>query len=286
MRIEMGDAGQSGFHWTLPEATNRQVTQIGASACGATAVINTLKVLKIDKDQEEVATAVNTRLRANNVPLTEYLFSRSVAGVTHTDIIEGLEKASGGKIFARFFHLYPKRVVDLPSWLAGWINLGVVPIATLNLQHVPSGETNIPDAWHHQMVYGVTSEGVHMCNPLTVETIPNFINYVTSDSVLLIRRVDVISRWQEGMDLSVLSQNDDSGWREMDVEGQVKKMLSEPEPYSQSPESRPAGLLADWLFKSHICIPAAYQSGVTLCVRKDNTAAYRLLIEEPELVVA
>ncbi|XP_022091947.1 uncharacterized protein LOC110980008 isoform X2 [Acanthaster planci] len=238
-------------------------------------------VLKIEKDQEEIASAVNTRLRANNAPLPEYLFSRSIAGVTHADIIEGLEKASGGEVFSRFFHLYPKRVVNLPSWLTGWINQGAVPIATLNLQRV--SDSNIPDAWHHQMVYGVTNEGVHMCNPLIVETIPNFIKYTNSDSVLLIRRVDVISRWQEGIDLSVLSQRDDPRWQNMDVEGQVKKMLSEPEPYSHSPESRPAGLLADWLFKSHISIPAAYQSGITLCVRKDNVSAYKLLTEEPEL---
>ncbi len=47
--VEMGDQRTSEtvthggeFLWTLDEAESKQVTQIGASACGATAVINTL----------------------------------------------------------------------------------------------------------------------------------------------------------------------------------------------------------------------------------------------------
>ncbi|XP_033626419.1 uncharacterized protein LOC117289412 [Asterias rubens] len=271
------------FLWTPDEAESKQVTQIGASACGATAVINTLKALEVHRDQDHVASTVNTRLRASSAPLPEYLFSRSVAGVSHVDIIEGLDKASDGSVFARFFHFYPERQVDVQKWLTGWINRGVVPIATLNLQHVVNGETSIPDAWHHQMVYGVTKTGILMCNPLSVEVPSNFLHYISSDSILRIRRVDVISRWEENTDLSVLSKHSDPRWKEMDVEGQVKKMLSEPEPYSQSPDRRPVGLLADWLFKSHICIPAVYKSGITLCVKKEDESSYRLLVEEPEL---
>ena len=32
---------------------------------------------------------------------------------------------------------------------------GAVPIATMNLQHC-GGENDIPDAWHHQMIFGVS----------------------------------------------------------------------------------------------------------------------------------
>ena len=42
---------------------------------------------------------------------------------------------------------------------------GAVPIATLNLQHCGEG-CNIPDAWHHQMIFGVGSAGIYMTNPL------------------------------------------------------------------------------------------------------------------------
>lgn len=36
---------------------------------------------------------------------------------------------------------------------------GAVPVATLNLQRGVKPGWTIPDAWHHQMVYGVSSKG-------------------------------------------------------------------------------------------------------------------------------
>lgn len=36
---------------------------------------------------------------------------------------------------------------------------GAVPIATLNLQRGVKPGWTIPDAWHHQMIYGVSSKG-------------------------------------------------------------------------------------------------------------------------------
>ena len=80
--------------------------------------------MEVHRDQDHVASTVNTRLRASSAPLPEYLFSRSVAGVSHVDIIEGLDKASDGSVFARFFHFYPERQVDVQKWLTGWINRG------------------------------------------------------------------------------------------------------------------------------------------------------------------
>lgn len=42
---------------------------------------------------------------------------------------------------------------------------GAAPIATLNLQHC--GESyDIPDAWHHQMIFGVGQAGIYLTNPL------------------------------------------------------------------------------------------------------------------------
>ena len=41
------------------------------------------------------------------------------------------------------------------------LSAGAVPLLTLNLQKaVPLGYP-IPDAWHHQMVYGVDQKGQH-----------------------------------------------------------------------------------------------------------------------------
>lgn len=56
--------------------------------------------------------------------MPEYLFSRSLAGATHEDLIRGIDVASQGTLYARFFHLYPERNVCLSRWLASWMKKG------------------------------------------------------------------------------------------------------------------------------------------------------------------
>lgn len=66
--------------WSIQEALERQTLQIGASACGATAVVDVLKALGVDVAPEEADRCVQTRLRRNESPLPDYLLSRSEAG--------------------------------------------------------------------------------------------------------------------------------------------------------------------------------------------------------------
>lgn len=67
--------------WSLREALEKQTLQIGASACGATAVVDVLKALGVDVAPEEADRCVQTRLRRNESPLPDYLLSRSEAGL-------------------------------------------------------------------------------------------------------------------------------------------------------------------------------------------------------------
>ena len=46
-------------------------------------------------------------------------------------------------------------------------NLGAVPVVTLNLQKGVQAEVQMPDAWHHQMVYGVGPKGTTKLNVFT-----------------------------------------------------------------------------------------------------------------------
>lgn len=111
--------------WTEQEAALKQITQISTSACGATAVINVLQALGFDiPSNERVVECVPTRLRANASPLLKYLQSRSCAGSTHRDLILGLEKLTDGSVYARFFHMFPERYINLSSWLSFWIKKG------------------------------------------------------------------------------------------------------------------------------------------------------------------
>lgn len=204
--------------WLEKEALLRQFTQIGPSACGATAVLNVLAALRFPIPSiETLNKCISTRLRANSSPLTEYLLSRSNAGCTHNDIIEGLNKVSDGKIYARFFHMYPERDVNLELWLAFWIRNGAIPVATLNLQKCAG---TIPDAWHHQMIFGVSPRGIFLTNPFECVQASKLWPQLSSESVLLVKKEDVLSRWKLETDLPKLMSITDVRWRRLNVVGE------------------------------------------------------------------
>ncbi|XP_051283437.1 uncharacterized protein LOC127378559 [Dicentrarchus labrax] len=251
--------------WSIQEALERQTLQIGASACGATAVVDVLRALGVDVVPEEADRCVQTRLRRNESPLPDYLLSRSEAGATHAQLIQGAEEASKGKVMGRFFHFHPRRLVRLVPWLARWIQSGAVPVATMNMQlAVPEGE-EVPDAWHHQLIFGVAPNAVFMTNPLDVVSEGELHQRLCSESVLLIRREDVLQRLAPDCCLSSLSE---PRWKSLDVEGQVRQMRQEEE--------------EDGAKLTHITIPAAYSSGITLFALRQSELGQELL-NAPEL---
>ncbi|KTG01864.1 hypothetical protein cypCar_00035484 [Cyprinus carpio] len=159
--------------WSIQEAVQRQTLQIGASACGATAVVDVLQALGITVTPETVDHCVRTSLRRNEAPLHDYLHSRSKA---------------------------------------------------------------------------VSEEEVH--------------ERLCSESVLLVRRQDVLKRLTPDAHLSQISdQHPDPRWRALNVEDQVRQMISEEE----HPKT------------THLVIPAAYSSGVTFFARRDSDVAQELL---------
>lgn len=257
--------------WSIQEALERQTLQIGTSACGATAVVDVLKALGVDVAPEEADRCVQTHLRRNESPLPDYLLSRSEAGATHAQLIQGAQEASKGKVIGRFFHFHPRRLVRLVPWLARWIRKGAVPVATMNMQLVvPEGE-EVPDAWHHQLIFGVAPNAVFMTNPLDVGSEGEVHQRLCSESVLLIRREDVLQRLTPDCCLSSLSDSQsDPRWKALDVEGQVRQMALEEEQEQNRPKL------------THITIPAAYSSGVTLFALRESDLGQELL-KAPEL---
>uniref|UniRef100_A0A096M6F1 Glutathione gamma-glutamylcysteinyltransferase n=1 Tax=Poecilia formosa TaxID=48698 RepID=A0A096M6F1_POEFO len=254
--------------WSIQEALERQTQQIGASACGATAVVDVLKALGVDVSPEEADRCVQTRLRRNESPLADYLLSRSEAGATHVQLIRGAQEASGGKAVGRFFHLYPRRRVRLVPWLASWIRKGAVPVATMNMQlAVPDGE-EVPDAWHHQLIFGVAPRAVFMTNPLDVVDQPVGFSLVILLLIALSEQIKVVFTLScTGAELS-----NKRGFQEVLVvfsPGQVRQMMLEEE-------------LEDGPRTAHVSIPAAYSSGVTLFALTGSDAAQQLL-KAPEL---
>ncbi|XP_067116864.1 uncharacterized protein [Osmerus mordax] len=252
--------------WSVQEAVQRQTLQIGVSACGATAVVDVLQALGCTVVPETADQCVRTCLRRNEAPLPDYLHSRSQAGATHSQLIDGAEQASGGRVMGRFYHLHPRRHVRLVPWLAQWIRRGAVPVATMNMQKaVPEGE-EIPDAWHHQLIFGVGPNAVYMTNPLDVVSEREVHQRLCSESVLLIRREDVMQRLTADTLLSSISEGQcDPRWRTMDVEGQVKQMTCEEDHCDAQPRM------------THVSIPAAYSSGVTLFALRSSALGQELL---------
>ncbi|XP_069740676.1 uncharacterized protein [Narcine bancroftii] len=250
--------------WSVGAAVREQAVQEGPSSCGATAVLNVLRALGLGSatSADAVEQCVRTRLREQDALLPQYLLSRSVAGATHDQLLEGAEMASEGRVTGRFFSFYPDRAVDLIAWLAGWISKGAVPVATMNMQvAVPEGE-EIPDAWHHQMIFGVGPEGIYMTNPLELMESHVVKRRLCSASLLLIREEDVLSHLPQVAGPCVLTEfQDHPAWRELDVVGQVARMIA-------GEDTRTEGLGS-----VHLIIPAAYKSGITLFVQRHSEVA-------------
>ncbi|PWA15254.1 hypothetical protein CCH79_00020740 [Gambusia affinis] len=217
-------------------------------------------------------------------------------GATHAQLIRGAQEASGGKAVGRFFHLYPRRRLRLVPWLARWIRKGAVPVATMNMQvAVPDGE-EVPDAWHHQLIFGVAPRAVFMTNPLDVVGEVEVHQRLCSQSVLLVRREDVLQRLTTDGSLSDLSQiQSDPRWRLLDVEGEAAIFLPQLTPTSDPPcliqvfcypgqvrQMRLEEELEDGPRTAHVSIPAAYSSGVTLFALTGSDVAQQLL-KAPEL---
>uniref|UniRef100_A0A2A4JEI4 Uncharacterized protein n=1 Tax=Heliothis virescens TaxID=7102 RepID=A0A2A4JEI4_HELVI len=253
--------------WSECEACERQVTQISTSACGATAVVNVFNALGVPVNLEKISSSVGTRQRANNAPLPRYLLSRAVAGCTAADLVTGIHRASDGLVTARFFPTHPERVISLSHWLADWITVGAVPILTLNLQ--AGCDNDIPDAWHHQMVFGVSPRGVYLCNPVECVREATLWPHLTSPSVLLIKTRDVLSRFTADTDLTPLMVVPDRRFHSFNVLGQVINVIR---------EWRAIGWGDYGTRTRHIRIPASYQAGVTVAALTGSEAHRRLMV--------
>ena len=257
--------------WSEQEATVKQVTQIGTSACGATSAINALLALNVSFSLETLVKSVNTRQREPGTPLPRYLYSRSVAGSTHRDLARGIAASTNGTVITKFFAFYPERKISLSHWLHYWISRGAAPIATLNLQHCGEG-CDIPDAWHHQMIFGVGQAGIYLTNPLECLPEQYVWHQLVSPSILLVRRADVLAHWNPNTDLTPLATMDHK-WRKLNVLGQVVNMVREAMSQRRQANSVTNGA-------THIRIPASYQAGITLVMCADSAAASELLNAE------
>jgi hypothetical protein len=242
-------------------AADNEISQLLPSGCGVTALVNVCTALNaIDKSDMHLldTTACILRKRANEAPLPQYLQSRSVAGCTGEDLVQSMEllvasnsKMLNRRITGKFWTTHDIETSvygpSISAFLRGLIQEGCCAVATLNLQLFGN------DAWHHQMVYGVESDEnsddsrIHMMNPVCCYPESVAQKLISTPSVLLVRREDIISR----LDWPVLDDSiyDSELWRPFDVREQIHAV-------TQSLETGGG--------PSHVVIPANYVGGIAV----------------------
>lgn len=248
---EVDDAPMEAFTWTLARARKLAFSQSGASNCGATALLNVLSALEVQlPSTREADSAVKTNLRKHGVPVSEYLAGRSVAGTTAEAIVAGCERVAGGAVESRFFPFHPPRAVELRRWLSEWLAAGCSAVATLNTQAMYGA-----DYWHHQMIFGVSEEGVFVTNGIETLSFDEISKGLESPSVLRVHASDAL-----GCSPLDAEACDNLGpeWARLGVSRQLRELAS---------GGSGAG---------YVDIPASYNAGITVFARAGSEGARRL----------
>lgn len=96
-----------------------------------------------------------------------------------------------------------------------------MPILTLNAQQTHGYGPNIADSWQHRTVYGVSSRGVHLTNPLETVVETSLRPQLASPPTLLVRRSDVLARYTPSTNLHQLIDPTLPDWRRLNVLGKT-----------------------------------------------------------------
>ena len=233
------------------DAHNKHVTQLSASGCGATAVVNVLMLLDIVSIQSLSSLDYSCcilRTRQNDAPLPQYLRSRFDAGCTGEELVDSIRRIIVSNElsvdleakFVSYSSIKGQQEGGLVEYLADKFNDGWVAIATLNLQIYGN------DAWHHQVIYGAdtVTRDLYLMNPMEKIHEREVVRALDTDSVLLVRQEDILQRIdRSGADWSIL---EDSVWKPFDIATQIEKMKDNKNKFP------------------FVIIPAAYVGGLAL----------------------
>lgn len=185
-----------------------------------------------------------------------------------SEMIDNIERVTSNKITGRFFPFKPSQYYRLSRWLSHWIRKGAVPVALLNLQKTVIWG-NIPDAWHHQMIYAISLNDVYLTNPLERKPIETMLRELNSESVLLVRTEDVTRRFNanpvnlnELLTMKNHSNEEKKRWFDLNVLGQVANVLRSSSSHI-----------------THVTIPASYIAGITLFAHTDSSLYKEILLE-------
>jgi hypothetical protein len=247
------------------DAPRYEVPQVLTSGCGVTSLLNVLVALNIAEQHvlQSLDTSMCTlRKRANDAALPQYLESRSVAGCTGQDLVDSMgmllsnnrHMLGNVEVEGKFWSMadITESHASLTSFITDYLQSGCCLVATLNLQLFGN------DAWHHQMIYGITTSDdasramVHMMNPLDAYPVHVVQKLISTPSVLLIRREDINLRHARVTEDSSIYNT--PLWREFDVQGQIEMVMqSDNDAAVEGPR--------------YVIIPANYVGGIAVFKR-------------------
>ena len=192
------------FLKTVEEMEKINSSQIGQSACGPTSVLNVLSSLDFSPipDAKSLLKFFPARLRDYETKsISKYLYSRSVAGTIHSEIIDTIEKITNNSIIGKFFILNQYENKDkFTNWLIQCFQNKISLIFTMNLFL----EGN--DAWHHQMAYGIKDNQIYMTNPMNTIPVYQMISYITTGPWMIIPKEHILTRNISNEDIIELSK--------------------------------------------------------------------------------
>ena len=229
------------------DAEKYEISQLSASGCGVTALLNVLVALSaVDTNAAQRIDWSHCilRTRQNDAPLPDYLLSRSVAGCTGQDLVSSMEiliakniLILGGSHISSQFISYTEILASgktLHAFVEDSLREGKCLVATLNLQLLGN------DAWHHQMIYAVDKnsrdasivavddrEGpmIYCVNPVCAYPLTLVEKMLSTQSILRIRSEDILKRHDRpNGDTSIYQRPD---WVEKRVEVQIESLMNQ-----------------------------------------------------------
>jgi hypothetical protein len=148
------------------------------------------------------------------------------------------------------------------------------------------------------MIYRCENKSVYLTNPLERKSIDLIMSELTSESVLLVRAIDVLKRFSankynlsdlEDLKKSNLDLHEQSRWKDFNVIGQVLAILIQNELidsalFEENPHLKPF-LSEERAEIKHLRIPASYKSGITLFARR-GSSLFTEITNAPDLPLA
>jgi hypothetical protein len=130
------------------------------------------------------------------------------------------------------------------------------------------------------MIYGCgTDSCINLTNPIERKTVDLIMKELTSDSILLIRSIDIFKRYNpDNSNLIELIKHSDKRWQNMNVLGQIVNVLREfkvndttnNSNHFTNTRSSNGGCSGNSNLISHIEIPASYVPGISLFAYSDS----------------